>query len=86
MFSWLSGGVIRNILRPDVEGLIKLQEECLKAEKQFVLSVFESVASALQDLRLNENEAKAICNDIFFDDAKLKSILYFPFLLKQKLL
>ena len=86
MFSWLSGGVIRDILRPDVEGLIKLLEECLKAEKQFVLSVFESVASALQDLRFNENEAKAICNEIFFDDSTLKSILCLPFFLKQKLL
>ena len=57
-----------------------------KSSKKFILSVFESVASALQDLRLNENEAKAICNDIFFDDATLKSILCFPFLLKQKLL
>ena len=51
MFTWLSGGVILDILRPDVEGLIKLLEECLIAEKQFISSVFESVASALQDLR-----------------------------------
>ena len=58
MFSWLSGGAIRDILRPDVEGLIKLLEECLKAEKQFVLSVFESVASALPDLRLNETKQR----------------------------
>jgi len=46
----LCGGVVLDILRPVVEGLKKLLEECLIA-KQFISSMFESVASALQDLR-----------------------------------
>ena len=81
----LSGGVILDILAPDVEGLKNLLVDCLIA-KQFISTMFENVVSAPQDLRLDEIEAKTICYEIFINDATLQSILYFPFLLKQKLL
>ena len=76
----LSGSVIRDILSKSKEKeLLKdLVEDCLLAN-QFVMSMFEQVASALQDFRLGEHDAKAICNRVFIDDATVKSILYFPF-------
>jgi len=43
-----------------------------------VISMFEHVASALQDVRLSDNDAKAVCDKIVIDDAALESIRYLP--------
>ena len=48
--------------------------------------MFEHVASVLQDVRLSDNDAKAVCDKIVIDDAALELIRYLPCLIEQKLL
>jgi hypothetical protein len=86
--SSLCGDDIIDILKDDSEYKDKfkeLLEECLLAKK-IVMCLFDKVASEFEDYDLDKDDAIAIYNEMFLRVVKDNAMIYFPLLLKQKLL
>ena len=85
-YNSLSGDNIIDILKDDSDEYIVLLEECLLRAKNIVLHLFDKVASEFEDHELDKDDALAIYNDMFLRVVKHSPMIYFPLLLKQKLL